>query len=82
MTRKGYRHRLTIGCLEKNCLSCERASIIIKYTLQGKEYRGSALRSHHEKAQGSCALSRRSLAGGAILDYISFPVCIFLAGII
>ena len=48
-----------------------------KVHTQSKEYRGSALRNHHEKAQGSCALSRRSLAGDVILDYISFPVCNF-----
>ena len=35
---------------------------------QSKKYRGSALRNLYDKAQGSCALSRRSLAGGAILD--------------
>ena len=44
---------------------------------QSKEYRGSALRNHHEKSEGSCALSPWSLAGAAIFNYISFPVCNF-----
>ena len=37
MTRKGSRHRLTIHCLKKSKLSCERASLIInKYTLKAR----------------------------------------------
>ena len=44
---------------------------------QSKKYIGSALKNNHEKAQGSCALSPWSLAGAAIFNYISFPVCNF-----
>ena len=44
---------------------------------QSKKYIGSALKNNHEKAQGSCALFPWSLAGLAIFNYISFPVCNF-----
>ena len=74
MTRKGFRHRLTIrAALRKiSCLPNEPW-----VHTQRKKYIGSALKKNHEKAQGSCALSPWSLVVAAIFNYISFPVCNF-----
>ena len=44
---------------------------------QSEKYMRSTLKNNHEKAQGSCALSPWSLAGAAIFNYISFPLCNF-----
>ena len=41
---------------------------------QSKKYRGSALENFHEKAQGSCALSRRSLPGAPLWITVETPL--------